>query len=72
MRVAQDNTPVAQNLRRIIQEKGMKQGAVAQRAGYDPQQLSDMIRGRKIIRPIDIAALAKALRVEIKDLFSPG
>lgn len=63
------NAIVPQNLTRIIKERGLKQSAVAQWAGYTNQQLTDMLNGRKIIKPCDVMAIATALNVNIGDLF---
>ncbi len=57
------------NLSRIIKKRGLKQSAVARRAGYTNQQLTDMLNGRKLIKPCDVNALAGALGVGVEDLF---
>ena len=44
------NFPVAENIQRIINEKGLKRVYVAEKAGYTAQMLSDMLSGRKIIK----------------------
>ena len=62
-------TLVQENLIRIIDEKCLVKKGVAKRAGISPQMLSDIIAGRKIIRADMIPALAKAVDVEIQDLF---
>ena len=69
MRAKEYNVVLPENICRIINEKGMKQGAVAERAGYSKQPLSDMINGRRIIKPCDILALANVLGVTVGDLF---
>lgn len=69
MSMKESNIVLPENICRIINEKGMKQGAVAERAGYSKQQLSDMINGRRIIKPCDILALANVLGVTVGDLF---
>jgi len=57
------------NLSRIIKERGLKQSAVAQWAGYTNHQVTDMLNGRKLIKPCDVTALANALGVNVGDLF---
>ena len=57
------------NIARIINEKGMKQCAVAERAGYSKQQFSDMLNGRKIIKPCDAYAISETLGATMNDLF---
>lgn len=60
---------VAQNIERIIQEKGYKKYAVARRAGITDQKLSDMLGGRAIIRAEMIPNICHALEVEPNDLY---
>lgn len=55
------NNPVADNLRRWINYNGLKQVAVAHKAGFTAQELSDMLNGRRLIRAIDIANIINAL-----------
>ena len=54
---------------KIIKEKGMKQCAVAERVGVTNQMFSDMLNGRRLIKPCDIVAISKALDVTPNDLF---
>lgn len=60
---------VAYNLDRIIQEKGYKQGAVARKAGLTVQKMSNMMRGRAVIRAEQVPNLCHALGVEPNDLY---
>ncbi len=41
MRIAECNEPMASNVQRIIEEKGLKQVAVAKRAGYSKELLKN-------------------------------
>lgn len=61
---------VARNTKRIIRERGYKQRAVAQMAGYDEKTFSNMMTGRKMITDSDIVAISNALRVSPNELFS--
>lgn len=63
------NSIVAPHVEEIILKKCLKQSAVAEKAGYTKQQFNSMLRGRKVIRDIDIARIANALEVEVNDLF---
>lgn len=63
------NVPVAIGISKAIKEKGFKQTYVAESAGYTPQELSDMLNGRRLIKACDIPRIAKALGVEINYLF---
>ena len=69
MRISEYNAPIAENIERIINEKGLKKAFVAQKAGCTAQMLSDMISGRKIIRACDIVRIAGALGVDPNYLF---
>lgn len=69
MSIAECNAAIPRNLDRIIKDRGLKQSAVARWAGYSNQQFTDMLNGRKIIKPCDILVIANALGVNIGDLF---
>lgn len=69
MKAEEYNIVLPDNIVRIINERGMKQGAVAERAGYSKQQLSDMLNGRRIIKPCDALAIANTLGVTMNELF---
>ena len=69
MTIPECNGCVPGNIQRIISEKGYKQNAIARRAGLTDQQLSDIIKGRRIIKVSDVTALAAALGVGIPDIY---
>ncbi len=60
---------IAENTRNIIKEKGLKNKAVAERAGYTEQKFSRILNGQKIIESRDILRIANALDVTPNDLF---
>lgn len=61
---------IVNNIKSLIVMKGMKQGAVAVRAGFTAQDFSNMLNDRrKLIRAEHLPAIADALNVEVKDLF---
>lgn len=60
---------VAANVKRLIAEKGYKQSAVANKAGYNPKAFSNMMNNRKIITDVDVANIARALGVMPGELF---
>lgn len=68
MKITECNSPVAENIARIIAEKGLKQVYVSEKAGYNAQDLSKMIHGRKLIRVSDLVRIAAALEVDAKCL----
>lgn len=71
MDIRQLNSPVAENVKRIISESGMKQHVIATRIGYTSQELTDMIYGRRIIKINDVPKISAALGVDIGTLFRP-
>lgn len=64
------NTPAAENLKRLLKERGLTGYKFAVTAGYTPQQLTVMMHHRKIMRPPDIIQLANALQVPAGDLLA--
>lgn len=72
MRIADFNNPIDKNVKRIISEKGLKQVAVAKKAGYKPNALSTMLTGKKLIKPCDVLRIANALDVDANELFKKG
>lgn len=69
MEIADHNKPVAENIMRIIREKGLKQTFVAKNAGYTPQMLNDMLTGRRIIKVSDVVRIYPILGVDVNCLF---
>ncbi|MGI5960090.1 MAG: helix-turn-helix domain-containing protein [Massiliimalia sp.] len=69
MNIQRHNQVVANTLRELIQEKGMKQKAVAQKAGLSEWDLSAILHGRKLILADHIVGLAQALEVDPNRLF---
>ncbi len=57
------------DIRQIINSKGLKHCVVAERAGYTNKSFSDMLCGRKTIKGDDIPRLAKALDITPNELF---
>lgn len=70
MRIADFNSPAAENIAKIIKDKGLKQMYVASEAGYTPQEFSDMLNGRKLIKVCDIPRIAKVLGVGSDDIYA--
>ena len=69
MNAAVCNAMVPGNVARLIDERGMKQCAVAERAGFSKTAFSDMLNGRRIIKVCDVVAIARALGVEVGQLY---
>lgn len=72
MRIADFNAPAADNISKLIEEKGLKQVYVAEKAGYKAQELNDMLNGRRLIKACDVPRLALALNVEINEIYEAG
>lgn len=69
MNASKYNIMLPRNIAKIIKELGLKNNVVAEKAGYTPQQLSDMLNGRRIIKPCDVLAISDALNVGVDELF---
>lgn len=69
MNVSSYNAMLPVNIACAIKMRGMKNNTVAERAGFTKQQFSDMLNGRKIIKPCDILAISDAIGVSVGDLF---
>lgn len=69
MRTADYNGVIPQNVLKIIQDTGVKQCVIAERAGYTKQQFNGMLNGRKIIKAMDVLRIARALNVTPNELF---
>jgi transcriptional regulator with XRE-family HTH domain len=63
---------VAQNVKTILKERCLSQGAIANKAGYDGKVFSNMMNDRKIITDVDVANIARALGVTPNKLFGVG
>ena len=61
---------VANNIRRIMSENGLKQSPLAAKAGFSDSQFSAMLCGRKLILADYIPRIARALNVEVNELFA--
>lgn len=61
---------VANNIRKVVAQKGMVQKVVAERSGFTEQQFTDMLNGRKIIRADYVPKIAEALNCTLDDLFA--
>lgn len=64
-----DYDDLIRNIKTIINDKGMKQGVVAERAGFTPQEFSNILNGRKLLRAEYLLSIANGLDVEVNDLY---
>lgn len=61
---------IIQNIKNIIDRKGMKQKVVAERAGFTPQEFSSILNGRrKLLRVEYMPAIAAAMEVDVNELY---
>ena len=70
MRKVTGNAPVSDNIARILNEKGLKQAAVAKKAGYSMQVFCNIVNDYRNILPQDIMRIASALEVEPIELLN--
>lgn len=72
MNISECNNPFAAGMKRLIAKKGLKNIYVAEKAGFTPQELSDMLNGRRLIKACDIPKLALAMEVKESDIYEVG
>lgn len=61
---------VVSNIKKIISDKNLKQNGVAKHSGFSDSEFSNMLNSRrKLIRVEFLPDIAKALGVEINELF---
>lgn len=66
------NDPVAMGIKNLIKAKGYKQKAIAERAGLTPNQFSEMLNDRRLIKATDIPPIADALGVGVAEIYTAG
>ncbi len=69
MKRPERESATATNIRAIIAQKGLKQCAVAEKAGFSIKAFNNMLNGRRLIADYDILSIIKALDVTPNDLF---
>lgn len=60
---------IARNTREIMTQKGLKQKAVAMKAGFSEKEFSAMLTNRRIIKVDEVMDIAKALGVTPNELY---
>lgn len=70
--IAEANEPIATGIKVIIAKTGLKNLHVAKKAGFTPQELSDMFNGRRLIKACDIPKFAHVLGVKTDDIYAAG
>ena len=72
MKRGDDVSIVTENIKRILNDTGMKQKTIAARGNYKEKDFSAMVCGRKKIYAEDVPNIAAALGVSPNDLFKVG
>ncbi len=67
--IAASNSIVAENVKRIIEERSLKQSTLAKKAGFSPQEFNAMLHGRRLMRAVEIAVVIDVLDVDANELF---
>ena len=61
---------IIDNIKMLISKKGMKQSVVAERAGFTPQEFSNILNARRKLLRIEVMLpIAKALDVDMNELY---
>lgn len=61
---------VITNIKELIASKGLKQGVVAERAGFTQQEFSNILNDRrKLLRVEHMPAIAEAIGVKVNVLY---
>ena len=60
---------IASTIRSVLTKRGLPQKVVAERCGFTEQQLTDMLKGRKVIRAEYIPRIASVLGCTPNDLY---
>lgn len=61
---------IISNIKQLINDKGMKQGVVAERAGFTPQEFSNILNDRrKLLRVEHLWDIAQAMGVTVNELY---
>ncbi len=59
----------AERVSALIKEKGYKQRAIAEKAGFEPRDFSNLLNGRKTFKSEYICPICKALGITPNELF---
>lgn len=60
---------IAENVKRIIKEQGLKQQYVAKKGGYSERAFTDFMHSRRVITEHDILIFSYILNVTPNDLY---
>jgi len=60
---------VAKNIKNIIEDRSLKQSAIAKKAGFSTQEFNAMLNGRRLIKAIEMVSIMDVLNVDANTLF---
>lgn len=60
---------VAENIKRVIKQKGLKQKTIAEQIGISEPKFSNMLHGRTPFKACDIIQIMKFLHLDANELF---
>ena len=63
------NGNVPKQIMHLIDSNGLKQCHVAKKAGLKASEFYSILSNRRIIKPCEIQRIAKALNVDVSELF---
>mgnify|MGYP003304193846 CR=1 FL=1 len=61
---------MSRNIRKILEERGLKQKFVAEKAGYTQPTFNSICNGRRKVTEDDVTRICGALNLEPNDLFA--
>lgn len=70
MDIGASNTVVAKNIKNIIEDRSLKQSAIAKKAGFSTQEFNAMLNGRRLIKAIEMVSIMNVLDVDANTLFA--
>ncbi|MCI9101508.1 MAG: helix-turn-helix transcriptional regulator [Lachnospiraceae bacterium] len=70
MDIGTSNTVVAKNIKNIIEDRSLKQSAIAKKAGFSTQEFNAMLNGRRLIKAIEMVSIMNVLDVDANTLFA--
>lgn len=69
MDISTSNTVVAENIKHIIEDRSLKQSAIAKKAGFSTQEFNAMLNGRRLIKAVEMVSIMNVLEIDANTLF---
>ena len=67
--IKSSNTVVAENIKHIIEDRSLKQSAIAKKAGFSTNEFNAMLNGRRLIKAIEMVSIMDVLEIDANTLF---